>query len=178
MMQFRAKAMMFGPHIATPSPLLSGMQGVPYAYTLNGTGGTPSYTYALLSGSLDTGLSLSPAGLISGTPANAETDTLGLQITDANGLKSVPQSFTLTVVPVIPPLTALWPDPLPNGTVGTPYSFTLTASGGVPPYTYSLTAGTLPTGLSLNPATGAITGTPSVAISFDAVTFGVTDSSP
>jgi large repetitive protein len=74
------------------------------------------------------------------------------------------------------PLTALWPDPLPGGTVGIPYSFTLTASGGVPPYTFALVSGTLPAGLSLVGAT--VQGTPTATASFDAVTFSVTDSSP
>jgi hypothetical protein len=43
------------------------------------------------------------------------------------------------------------------------YSATLTATGGTPPYTWSIATGVLPAGLTLNAATGAITGTPSVA---------------
>jgi Putative Ig domain len=65
---------------------------------------------------------------------------------------------------------------LPNGAVGTSYSATLAASGGTTPYTWSLTIGTLPTGLTLNTATGAITGTPTVAASATSLTFEVTDS--
>jgi hypothetical protein len=45
--------------------------------------------------------------------------------------------------------------------VGTPYNSSLVASGGAPPYTFSITSGSLPPGLSLNPNTGQITGTPS-----------------
>lgn len=74
------------------------------------------------------------------------------------------------------PLIPLWPDPLPQGTLNVPYSFTLTAKGGVPPYTYSIATGVLPTGLSLNAATGVISGTPTVAVTLDAVSFTVTDS--
>lgn len=51
----------------------------------------------------------------------------------------------------------------PFGHVNTAYSFSFTESGGTGPFTYALTAGTLPPGLSLNTSTGAITGTPTVA---------------
>ena len=44
-----------------------------------------------------------------------------------------------------------------------PYSSSLVATGGVPPYTFSLTQGSLPPGLSFNPSTGAVTGTDTTA---------------
>jgi Putative Ig domain/Matrixin/Ig-like domain from next to BRCA1 gene/FG-GAP-like repeat len=52
---------------------------------------------------------------------------------------------------------------LPNGTVNTSYAATLQASGGTPPYSWSLTSGALPAGLSLNATTGVINGTPTTA---------------
>ena len=67
---------------------------------------------------------------------------------------------TLTV---IGPLTLAFPSS-PNGQVGTPYSATLTAAGGLGPYTFSISAGTLPAGLTRNTTTGAITGTPTTAV--------------
>lgn len=63
----------------------------------------------------------------------------------------------------------------PAGTVGTAYSGSVTASGGTAPYTYALTAGTLPVGLSLNASTGAITGTPTTATTTGGLVFRVTD---
>lgn len=78
------------------------------------------------------------------------------------------------------PLTPTWPDPIPlttftQGTFGT---YTLTATGGVMPYTFTLDAGfTLPAGLSLNPATGVISGTPTTPVNLAAESFAVTDSS-
>jgi hypothetical protein len=63
----------------------------------------------------------------------------------------------------------------PNGTVGTPSSFCFTASGGTPPYTFAITAGSLPPGLSLGASTGCITGTPSTTGVF-CFTVMVTDS--
>lgn len=80
------------------------------------------------------------------------------------------------VAAVTTSLTGLWPDPLPSGQVGKPYSYTLTATGGVLPYTYTIVAGTLPPGLTLNAATGVISGTPTAIATLDAVTFSVTDS--
>jgi hypothetical protein len=63
-----------------------------------------------------------------------------------------------------------------TGQVGVLYSSALTASGGVPPYTFSITSGSLPPGLTLNTSTGAITGTPTTAGTFN-FTAKVTDSS-
>ncbi|MBI5044012.1 MAG: PQQ-dependent sugar dehydrogenase [Nitrospirae bacterium] len=49
---------------------------------------------------------------------------------------------------------------LPNGTVGASYNQTIQATGGVQPYTWSLTNGSLPNGLTLSSSTGNISGTP------------------
>ena len=76
---------------------------------------------------------------------------------------------TLTVwVPV-----SLEPSTLPAATVGRSYTCgsDIAASGGKAPYTYAISAGSLPPGLSLNPSTGAITGTPTAGGTF---TFTVT----
>ncbi|WP_265502826.1 putative Ig domain-containing protein [Paracoccus beibuensis] len=51
---------------------------------------------------------------------------------------------------------------LPDGTAGTAYSMTVAASQGTAPYTYAVTAGALPAGLSLD-TSGTISGTPTVA---------------
>jgi len=48
-----------------------------------------------------------------------------------------------------------------SGQAGQPYVSSLVAVGGTPPYTFSISAGSLPPGLTLDPATGSISGTPS-----------------
>jgi hypothetical protein len=87
------------------------------------------------------------------------------------------QTATVTLTFTIGPST-LTPETvaLPDGKVGTPYSQVLMAQGGAAPYSWRLVAGMLPPGLSLNPGTGVISGTPTVAVSRDALTFQVRDS--
>jgi hypothetical protein len=63
----------------------------------------------------------------------------------------------------------------PNGTVGVSYGFCFSASGGTPPYTFAIVSGSVPTGTSLDPSTGCITGTPTAAGVF-CFTIQVTDS--
>lgn len=65
---------------------------------------------------------------------------------------------------------------LTNGRVGTAYSQALAATGGTAPFTWARTVGTLPAGLTLNTATGVISGTPTAAVSNTPLTFRVTDS--
>jgi len=64
---------------------------------------------------------------------------------------------------------------LPTGQVGAAYSRTLVTTGGTLPYTYTVSAGTLPAGLTLNPTTGIISGTPTTAAT-SSFTVKVTDS--
>ena len=155
------------------SSLPSGEVGVPYSATLTAGGGTPPYTWALTSGSLD-GLTLNAAtGAITGTPTAAVSATpLTFAVTDAfTPPQSKPANLSLTVFPAL----AITTTSLPNGEVGGAYSTMLAATGGAAPYTWSLVSGSLD-GLTLNAATGAITGMPTAAVTASPLTFQVTDS--
>jgi streptogramin lyase len=67
------------------------------------------------------------------------------------------------IVAQAPPLAIFTNPPLPDGSVGVGYAQTLSAIGGTPPYTWAVSAGFLPAGLTLGATTGQITGTPAAS---------------
>lgn len=81
--------------ITSSSPLPLGTQGSAYSFTFAASGGVPPYTWAHTSGALDSGLSF-VNGVISGTPVNAETDSLGVSVTDSASTVT-PGTFALQI---------------------------------------------------------------------------------
>lgn len=151
-----------GPLMITTSALPGGNVGVAYNQTLAATGGIPGYAWSLNQGSnsLPGGLSLNPSGVISGTPTTAGTTAITVKVVDsASG--SVTKQLSVTINPPgVIPVTITSLSPLLSGTVGTVYTIPLTSSGGTPPLSWSVVSGALPVGLTLNPSTGVINGTP------------------
>jgi len=158
------------------SSLPAGKVNTNYSVTLAATGGTSPFQWKLASGTLPPGLALTASGAITGTPsAPANSTPIGLQVTDSGSpAQSSARTLSLTIAPS--PL-ALTTTSLAGAQVSKPYTATLTATGGTPPLTWSITAGSLPAGLSLTPASGVISGTPTVATNSAALTFAVADSS-
>ncbi|XQA69621.1 putative Ig domain-containing protein [Xanthomonas sacchari] len=152
-----------------PSTLPSGTAGTAYNQTLSTSGGTAPYTYALSSGALPAGLSLSSTGVLSGTPTVAGSFTFVVGVTDAGSFGGS-HAYTLSIAS---PTLAITPPTLPAAAINASYSQALSTSGGTAPYSYVLNAGALPSGMSLS-AGGVLSGTPTTAGNF-AFTVGVTD---
>jgi len=145
---------------------------------LTASGGTTPYTYSITSGTLPAGLNLdTTTGVITGTPTAASAAaTVVFSVKDANNVvASTTSSVSFTVgAATITATATTTAQGLPIGTAMT--SFTpLTVSGGATPYTYSIASGKLPAGLSLDPSTGAVTGTPTALQAPADVVFSVKD---
>jgi len=155
--------------VATKS-LPAAAVGSAYSQSLSANGGLAPYTWTKVSGSLPTGLSLSSSGAITGTPSATGDSDFTVNVTDADGRTA---SAMLTIITVGSDV-AVTTVSLPAGTTGSAYSATLAAGGGSTPYTWAISVGTLPTGLSLNANSGVISGTPTAAGTSD-FTVEVTD---
>ncbi len=136
----------------TSASTASGKVGSPFSYTITATNSPTSFKAT----GLPAGLSVNTAtGVISGTPAATGTSSVALSATNAAGTGSATLTLTvsaLTAPAITSPLTA-------NGKVGLPFSYTITATNS--PTSFKATG--LPAGLSVNTATGVISGTPAAA---------------
>ena len=148
------------PLAITTTSLGSGTVGQAYSAQLTASGGTTPYTWSITSGQLGAGLSLNATtGAITGTPTQTWSSSITVQVKDSTSptARTATATFTGAIQPA--PL-AITTTSLASGSMGQAYSAPLAATGGTPPYTWSISSGQLPAGLSLNSATGAITGTP------------------
>jgi hypothetical protein len=159
------------PGIAT-SALPNGEQNQPYNFTLTPSPGTPPYTWSVGNGGngLPAGLSLNTStGVISGTPTTANTYTPKITITDSTNAKAS-QTYNLVIAQAV---AITGPSSLTNWTINRDYPGTaITATNGVSPFVWSSSG--LPSGLTINPSTGVVSGTPAATGTFNA-TVTVTD---
>ncbi len=130
----------------TTTSLPTGYNGVPYAETISATGGATPYSFAVTAGSLPTGLSLSSAGALTGTPSAIGTFNFTVTVTDAD-LETDDQAFTVMMTVVedvsdaaVIELRAQYGRPLKQDIIGNEWftaedrrlAFTVTADGTTP----------------------------------------------
>ena len=151
------------PSITTISANLASSVGSAYAVTLAGSGGIAPYTWTLSNGLLPSCLTMTSGGVISGTIMSscAGTYTPTLTMTDSGTPTALKATTQLTMVIASgTPISFIGAVPA-TGTYNVAYSGSAAATGGVGALTYALTSGSsTPTGVTLNPLTGAISGTP------------------
>ena len=167
--------------LTVPSASLpNGRVGTPYSASLPVSGGTPPLAWSLYSGSLPSGLVMQQTtGAITGTPTIQGSASFTVRVFDSSPSQQyyISPTFTITIDPS-GPLT-IQTTSLLDGMASTPYLGRLAAIGGTAPYNWTITSGSLPPGLTLGAATGAITGTPTSSTGTYSFTVQATDiSSP
>ena len=157
--------------------LPGGQVGTPYSATITASGGSGTIVFGLASGTLPTGLTLTPQGVLSGPPNTASSFTFTLAAVDSSAEPQIAeQTYTVVIAPAVTPVS-LGPASLPAATLGAAYSQNFAVSGGTPPYTVTQT-GTLPPGLTFNGAANppSIAGTPTSLGTFGNIVVTAKDS--
>lgn len=168
--------------IITTESLQNATFGLIHTQTLAAIGIRPIVWSVADGSSLPNGLTLNPNGTITGTPT--ETGTFDFTIQATNTAGSTPKAFRLIVENLDlwdcccnkcwscrsqqpegcyewceePPV--IWGSWVPSGIRGVPYNGQLLVSQGSRPLGWSIAWGNLPPGLSLDPVTGVLSGTP------------------
>jgi hypothetical protein len=140
---------------------------VPFESTLQSSGGSGTYTWALTAGSLPPGVTF-VNGMLSGTPRAAGTYPFAVTLTDTEG-RTASIAARISVASRVTVTTAV----LRPGRVGKLYGAKLRTSGGVKPIAWKISAGKLPRGVHLRRLLGSLTGVPKNAgryrVSFEAL---------
>jgi hypothetical protein len=165
----------------TTTSLPQGLTNVSYQAFILTTGGVAPLKWSVSGGSLPAGLALNGAtGQVTGVPMTAGTSSFQVTVTDSSlpapGQKAGPATISITIANPLP--LSITTSALPTASVATAYSGSLQATGGVAPYTWTITQGLLPSGLtfaSLSNGSGQISGTP-VLTTTATLTVQVTDS--
>jgi len=183
--QFGLSVTALGPPSINSQTLPVAYVGQPYSYQFIASGGVPPLRWIEFSAAstFPGSFSLSSNGLLS-SPQVTQSDlagrsgglyTFAVQVLDANNRASNAVQFNLTISQG---LTITTSSPLPSGTVGSAYQggsgLQLQATGGTGSYSWQITSGALPSGLSM-PAAGFISGTPNAAVTQQQFTVQVTD---
>lgn len=143
------------PSVITTS-LPSGVISSPYDAAIAVAGGTPPLSWTQTTGSLPPGLSLSSGtGKLSGTPSGSGAYTFTVAVKDSVQTTGITKEYTI----VISNFLNIDTTSLPGTDVAGVYNQTVLASGGQQPYTWGISQGRLPTGLTFFASSGIISGT-------------------
>jgi hypothetical protein len=145
----------------TTSSLPNAQQKTAYSAALAASGGSVPYSWSIGGGTLPAGLTLNSSGQISGIPSASGTFSFVAKVTDSTTptAQSATMALGITVTAATAPVQIATTS-LPAGQVGAAYATTVIASGGTTPYSWGISSGALPPGLTLTSSTGAISGTP------------------
>jgi regulation of enolase protein 1 (concanavalin A-like superfamily) len=138
------------PPVITSGTTATGAQGQVFNYQITATHNPDSYNAT----GLPAGLSVNASGLISGTPTGSGTTTASISATNTAGTGTANLAITITAPPTQPPV--ITSATTATGTATLAFSYQITATNS--PISYNATG--LPAGLTVNTATGLITGTP------------------
>src|SRR5215471_1807622 len=145
------------PLVITTQGLAAASIGAAFVQQLSATGGVPPYSWSITNGNLPPGLTLDTySGGIQGTPSAAGTFSFIVRVTDSMSTNYQKQAS----ITVISQPLSIQTSSIPIAVAGSSYSQQLAGSGGFPPYLWTITAGVLPTGLTLDGSSGTISGTP------------------
>ncbi len=137
----------------TTTALADGIVGQAYTDTLDAIGTGAVAAWGVASGSLPAGLTLLASGILSGTPTTAGTSNFTVQVTSNAQVATKPLSVSIVGALVLTTQT------LPNGTASLAYAEPLVATGGTGTFAWSVVAGALPAGITLQ-ADGTLVGIP------------------
>jgi hypothetical protein len=152
----RTCAIQIAPELSITTTVLPQAEtGAAYSALIAAAGGTPPYTWSISTGSLPPGFDLNAAsGQVSGTATAAGVFRFTARVADSAGVQREKQ-FELTAGNGF----AIAACPTPTATVGDAYSSSLSIVGGDAPIAWTIASGSLPAGLTLDAATGTVTGT-------------------
>jgi len=149
---------------------------LPFYSSFTSVGGTYPVSWTIISGNLPPGITLLSSGVVQGTASQLGTYNFVVQASDSGTPPYViSKAATLNVTPT--PLN-VYGGPLSPAPVNVMYHSQIPASGGTPPYSWAISSGSLPLGLTLNTSTGFIDGTPSQNGTYNFSVRGTDSTSP
>ncbi|MEK6302789.1 MAG: putative Ig domain-containing protein, partial [Acidobacteriota bacterium] len=142
---------------------LAAIRSSSFDYQFGLSGGTPAFSWAIVSGSLPPGMTMnSTSGMVSGVPSASGSWSIIVRVTDADG----DWDQATFGIDVVTSTVIIGNTKTPESEVGLPFNFQFAASGGAAPYGWVVLAGSLPPGLVLNADTGLISGKPAESGNF------------